>query len=90
MQQRRMQGWVSRNDRHDARIDAVVHRPEGEKVSVTLTNLSYEGCRIESDKMFRIGEHVRIAVPRVGTIDAQVRWSLEGSAGAQFTSEGLF
>ncbi|HXH53087.1 MAG TPA: PilZ domain-containing protein [Sphingomicrobium sp.] len=88
--QQRMNGWVSRNDRQDARIDAVVHRTDGDKVNVTLANLSYEGCRIESGEMFRIGERVRIAVPRVGSIDAQVRWALEGSAGAQFTSDSLF
>ncbi len=90
MQQQRIHGWVSRNDRRDARIEAAVHRSNGGKVAVTLTNLSYEGCRIESYETFRIGERLRIAVPRVGTIDAHVRWALDGAAGAQFSSEGLF
>ncbi|HVL79054.1 MAG TPA: PilZ domain-containing protein [Sphingomicrobium sp.] len=90
MQQQRIHGWVSRNDRQDARIDAVIHRTDGDKVTVTLTNLSYEGCRIEAGDTFRIGERVRIAIPRVGTIDAQVRWALDGKAGAQFSSESMF
>lgn len=49
-----------------------------------MSNLSSEGCRIESDSDFRIGEHLKIAIPSRGQLKAQVRWALPGIAGARF------
>jgi PilZ domain len=83
----RMQGWVGRKDRKNVEIDAVVHRDDGTASSVTLTNFSEEGCRIEADELFRIGERLQIAIPRMGKVKAQVRWALPGSAGAKFLAE---
>lgn len=79
-----MHGWIGRKDRDEVKIDAVVHRGDGSKQSVTLSNVSNEGCRIESQGDLRIGERVQIAIPRRGQVDAQVRWALSGSAGARF------
>lgn len=79
-----MHGWIGRKDRDSVAIDAVVHRNDGSKKGVTLSNLSTDGCRIESDGDFRIGEKVRIAIPAIGKLKAQVRWALPGSAGAKF------
>jgi flagellar basal body rod protein FlgF len=86
----RMHGWVGRKDRHPVAIDAVVHRTDGSKAPVRLTNLSDDGCRIEADGHFIIGERVNIAIPRMGHVKAQVRWALDGSAGAKFLAESDF
>ena len=43
----RVHGWTGRKDRHPVAIDAVVHRNDGSKSPVKLTNFSDEGCRIE-------------------------------------------
>ena len=86
----RMHGWVGRKDRHPVAIDAVVHRTDGSKAPVLLTNLSDEGCRIEAEGLFTIGERVQIAIPRMGQVKAQVRWALDGSAGAKFLAESDF
>jgi hypothetical protein len=86
----RMQGWVGRNDRHEVEIEAVVHRPDGSMAPVKLSNFSNEGCRIDSERDFRIGERLEIAIPRMGQIKAQVRWALPGSAGAKFLAESDF
>ena len=83
----RMHGWVGRKDRGEVEIDAVVHRDDGSRESVTLSNLSDEGCRIESQGHFRIGEHLKITIARRGPRNAQVRWALPGSAGARFLAE---
>lgn len=80
----RMQGWIGRKDRDEVEIDAVVHRLDGSKAPVKLSNVSDEGCRIESERDFRIGERLQIAIPQMGQVNAQVRWALPGSAGAQF------
>lgn len=82
----RMQGWVGRKDRHAVKVDAVVHRADGSKADVKVTNISDEGCRIDSAEHFSIGERVTIAIPRMGTVKAQIRWSLPDSAGAKFLS----
>jgi len=86
----RVQGWARRKDRHPVSIDATVHRSDGTKAEVTLTNFSDEGCRIEAAEAFRIGERVQIAIPRMGHVKAQVRWSHPGSAGAKFLIESDF
>jgi hypothetical protein len=86
----RMQGWVGRKDRHEAELEAVVHRIDGSKAPVKLSNFSDEGCRIESESDFLIGERLQIAIPRMGNVKAQVRWALPGSAGARFLAESDF
>ena len=86
----RVHGWTGRKDRQPVVIDAVVHRNDGSKSPVKLTNFSDEGCRIEADDEFRIGERLQIAIPRMGQVKAQVRWALPGSAGAKFLVESDF
>ncbi|MBW0006544.1 MAG: PilZ domain-containing protein [Sphingomonas sp.] len=83
----RVHGWIGRKDRHPVSLDAVVYRDEGESAPVRLTNLTDEGCRIEADHHFRIGERVEIAIPGVGRMKAQVRWALHKSAGAKFVGD---
>jgi len=84
----RGQGWIGRKDRSHVSVDALVLRDDGARVKVRLTNVSNEGCRLEADEMFRIGEHLSIALPRMGNVRAQVRWALPGSAGTQFIDDG--
>jgi PilZ domain-containing protein len=86
----RMHGWVGRKDRHPVAVDAVVHRADGSTAPVKLTNVSDEGCRIETGDDFSIGERLQVAIPGVGQVNAQVRWAFAGSAGAQFLAEGNF
>jgi hypothetical protein len=87
---RRIHGWVGRKDRHPVAVDAVVHRSDGSKAPVKLTNFSDEGCRIETEDEFRIGERLQIAIPRMGQVKAQIRWSLPGTSGAKFLAESDF
>ncbi|HEX6785177.1 MAG TPA: hypothetical protein VF098_11075 [Sphingomicrobium sp.] len=84
----RVHDWVGRKDREAVEIDAVVHRLDGTQSPVKLTNVTEEGCRIESSSDLRIGEELAIAIPRMGQMVAQIRWALPGSAGARFLSEG--
>ncbi len=84
------QEWPIRKDRHPVVVNAVVHRMDGSTASVTLTDLSLEGCRIDTPNDLRIGERLQIAIPRMGSIKAQVRWALPDSAGARFLVESDF
>src|SRR5512135_3736867 len=83
----RMHGWIGRKDRDAVEMEAVVHRGDGSSQAVRLTNVSIEGCRIETGENFRIGEWLAIAIPDIGEVKAQVRWALPGSAGARFLAE---
>lgn len=86
----RAQAWPRRKDRHPVEIEAVVQRTDGRKQPVKLSNFSDEGCRIEADGDFHIGERLQISIPRMGHIKAQVRWAQTGSAGARFLAESDF
>jgi hypothetical protein len=79
-----------RKTRFPTEIDAVVHRTDGSKVQVRVSNFSDLGCRIETDRSFHIGERLQIAVPRMGNMKAQVRWALPGAAGTRFLTESDF
>ena len=84
------QEWPLRKDRHPVVVNAVVHRTDGSTAPVTLTDLSTDGCRIDTPNDLRIGERLQIAIPRMGSIKAQVRWALPDSAGAKFVVESDF
>ena len=86
----RAHGCTGRKDRHLVVVDAVVHRADGSKSPVRLTNFSDDGCRIEAEMDFRIGERLKIAIPRMGQVKAQIRWALPSSAGAKFLAESDF
>lgn len=82
--------FAGRRDRHPVEIDAVVHRADGRKFPVTLSNFSEQGCRVETSEDLHIGERLQIAVPRMGNMKAQVRWALPGAAGTRFLTESDF
>ena len=79
-----------RKERHPVEIDAMVVRGDGSKSPVKLTNFSDQGCRIECGDSFRVGERFQIAIPRMGQVKAQVRWTGAGSTGARFLAESDF
>jgi hypothetical protein len=80
-------GWVERKDRRPTDVDARVRRADGSELQVKLTDLSDEGCRIESgDQALRIGEWLDIEAKSIGELKGQVRWALGGSAGVKFES----
>lgn len=88
MQHVRVQG--DRRVRFPVEIEAVVHRTDGSKLAARVTDSSDHGCRIETEHSFHIGERVQIAVPRMGSVRAQVRWALPGAAGTRFLTESDF
>jgi hypothetical protein len=86
----RMHGWIGRKDRHPVEIETVAYRTDGTKTPVKLTNFSDQGCRIDAEHGFHVGERLQIAIPRMGQIKAQIRWCAPGSAGARFVAVSDF
>lgn len=81
-----MQRHISRNDRNPVELSATVRLPDGREVAANVTDLSREGCRVESEVHLPIGDWVRVMVPGYGDYLCMVRWSLLGSAGVRFAA----
>ena len=80
-------GWTPRNDRRQVDLAAFVHRGEKPPMPVIVTDLTEQGCRIAGGDTLRIGEQIRLEIPRLGYLSAQIRWAMDGQAGARFESE---
>lgn len=53
---------------------------------IQLYDLSYEGCGMRCDDKFKAGELVELRIFKRGAIDAEIRWTADGRAGAQFVN----
>jgi hypothetical protein len=82
--ERQAKDWVRRGPRRQARLIAEAEWPDGARGTVVVTQMSYTGCRLASTRDFVRGETVRLFLPDLGQIHAQIRWAREGLAGAHF------
>ena len=76
--------WVPRGRRQSARLTARALMPDGTKHTVVVTELSYEGCKLSSNRPFAKGQSLLLSVPGRGELMAQIRWIRGGWAGAKF------
>ena len=77
-------GIIKRAPRVDTNFEASLTDSDGGRLQVVVTDISREGCRLETDGSLKIGEQVEIEVPKYGTFPAQIRWALGNEAGAVF------
>lgn len=84
--QRAFEDWVSRNSRRHVSLATLVHRGDGSQACAHLSNLSYEGCELTCDELFLLDETIKLAVPALGSIRAEIRWVRPDlrTAGARF------
>jgi hypothetical protein len=83
--QRREPGWISRDDRVPAGLCGSAQRADGSQISVTVSDLSRDGCRLDfNGDGLRIGEWVDLQADGQQKMRGQVRWALLGSAGLRF------
>ena len=76
--------WLTRGNRRAVQLNAAAFWPDGRSAMIHLSNVSYDGCELRSADGFKKGEMIRIAVPGMGKIEAQIRWVREDRAGARF------
>jgi hypothetical protein len=79
-----MRDWLERAPRRPARLTAEAEWPDGSAVAVVVSEISYQGCRMTSKHEFIRGETLRLTLPNLGMIHAQIRWIRDGVAGAKF------
>jgi hypothetical protein len=82
--EREQQDWLSRSARRHVSLIGTARRADGGSLRVLVSNLSYEGCKLMSEKRLSIGEIVNVTMPGLGTMSAQVRWTAENKAGLSF------
>ncbi len=80
----REHGFIKRAPRVDTHIRATVADSAGETMPVVVTDISREGCKLETDGPLTIGEQIEIQIDRYGSYSAKVRWAMGNEAGAVF------
>jgi len=71
----------------DASAPVRICRADGSETSVRLRLLSYDGCELESDERFVLGEQVRIHLYRMGWIRARIASCRSRVVEAEFIEE---
>jgi hypothetical protein len=76
-----------RGDRRSVRLRAYIAQAGGITSEILISDLSYEGCGIETPVELAPGEAIKLSVVGCGAIGARVRWSCDGKAGLVFDPE---
>ena len=69
------------------RIKATAFRDDHSAALVTITGLSFDRCKLQSDAAFQAGERLRLHVAGQGWIEAEVELSGGGEVFLFFTTE---
>ncbi len=83
MGQVQLKAFVSSGDRRQVSLRGYALGPKRDS-DVTIADLSYGGCQIQSADAFKPGEKFELRVIKRGSMQVEVRWACDGRAGAQF------
>ncbi|MCW3837778.1 PilZ domain-containing protein [Sphingomonas canadensis] len=75
---------VRREGRDEVHHRARAFGPDAQALSLLVVNISPHGLMARCDTVFQPGDRIRVNLPVVGTLAAEVRWSLGGRIGLQF------
>ena len=78
-----MKTFVRRADRRPVTMRGFA-LSETRDCDIIVADLSYCGCRIHSNAGFRAGEVIELRVMKRGAVQAEIRWTADGRAGAAF------
>ena len=65
-------------------LEVMAFRADGPGFPVIIADISRDGCQIQSDASFEVGETVKLKHEVMGELSGKVRWASEGRAGLQF------
>ena len=77
--------WPERRQRHQVQLEAEMVQSDGSSIMTIVSDLSLDGCRVAG--WYSIGEQVTLNLPRIGKVQGQVRWAVNGRAGVRFLTE---
>jgi hypothetical protein len=75
---------VDRSERRPVTMRGYAILNDGTHHPITLLDLSYEGCGIETQALLQPAQQIKLSVLQRGAIDAVVRWVKGGKAGLAF------
>lgn len=76
----------ARRDGNFAALSGYLALPSGATGRAKVLDLSYDGCRIETDVPLAAGQTVKLGVVGREAVHCEVRWFDKGTAGLKFTS----
>jgi hypothetical protein len=65
-------------------LEVIGFRADGPGFPVTIADISRDGCQIQSDVSFDVGETIKLKHEVMGELLGEVRWASAGRAGLQF------
>lgn len=57
--------------------------PDGKPLSLLIVNMSALGLMARAETGYQVGDQLRVTLPVVGTIAAEIRWTLGGRIGCE-------
>lgn len=82
--EREQQALISGPHGRNVSVTGTACLSDGAKAQVLVRDLSYKGCKLLCAKIVKVGDTIKLTVPGLGTIDAQVRWTADDKAGLSF------
>ena len=73
-----------REDREEVHYRARAYGPDAKQLTFLVVNISPHGLMARCETGFDVGTRVRVVLPVIGAVVAEVRWSLGGRIGCQF------
>lgn len=83
MEQQDSSIFIERAERRPVSLRGFALSPSRD-CDIRVADVSYTGCQIDCDDSFEQGEIVELRILKRGAIDAEIRWSADGHAGARF------
>ncbi|HTG38585.1 MAG TPA: PilZ domain-containing protein [Sphingomonas sp.] len=71
-------------DRDEVHFRARAFGPDARALSPVIVNLSPHGLMARCEGAFAAGDRLRVTLPVVGVVVAEIRWALGGRIGCQF------
>lgn len=71
-------------ERDEVHYRARAFGPDAQPVTLLIVNISPHGLMARCEKPFAENDRMRVTLPAVGVVAAEVRWSLGGRLGASF------
>lgn len=84
---RRFQEGTKSEKTRAVHVGATVFRADGSAATVTIVDLTFDGCQVLSAKMFVAGERLRIYQIGQGCIEAEVERTSDGRAELRFLTD---
>ena len=75
---------IRREDRDEVHYRARAFGPDARQLNLIVVNLSPHGLMARCEAPLEAGQRIRVTLPVVGVVVAEVRWALGGRLGCQF------